>query len=100
MGFPTALGTTEVDYLSAMQLATDCYLLVWDNEVVFKARVNQSTFTDAFATITFDTVTIGAYTNAIEGYTIYLSATDDIRAAYWWGRLRSDASATVLNVEL
>ena len=99
MPFPTALSSSEVDYLATMQFATDCYLLVWQQNVVFKALINQSTFATSFASITFDTVKKGAYTDALEGYTVWLSATDDIRAAEWWGRLRADASATALSVE-
>jgi len=88
MSFPIALSSSEVDYLSTMQFATNCYLLVWGGDqvediIVMKARVNQATFVDAFATITMDTITKGAYTDAIEGYTVYLSASNDIRAAYW-----------------
>ena len=101
MGFPTAIASNDVDYLSTMQFATDCYLLVWGNEVVFKARVNQATFAYDFASITWDTATVGAYTDALEGYSVWLSATDDIRAAYNKNdvlRLRSVATATTLPI--
>ena len=102
MGFPTALAASETDYLATMQLASDAYLLTWGQNIIFTARVNQSSFDSSFATINYDTVGIGAFTDVLEGYTVWLSPTNDIRNAVrngWWGRLRTNATATVLDVE-
>lgn len=79
------------------------YLSLCPNTTVFAARVNQATFTASFAQITFDTVTTGAFTDLLHGMTVYLSASNDIRAAYFVGRVRADSSgvvatSTVLNI--
>ena len=102
MGFPTPLAASETDFLATMQIASDAYLLTWGQNIIFTARVNQSSFNSSFATINYDTVGIGAFTDVLEGYTVWLSPTNDIRNAVrngWWGRLRTNATATVLSVE-
>ena len=99
MPFPTALPSSAVDTLAITQFGTDCYLLVWGQNIVMKARVNQSSFANTFATITIDTITEGSAAAALEGYTVWISSTDDIRAYKWWGRLRAVATATLLSVE-
>jgi hypothetical protein len=91
MGFPTALSANEITVYSQMQFATDCYLMVWGNPVVLAAQVNQpATSTDRYF-LSYDSVSAGVYTDALEGMTVYLSHTNNIRDSYWWGRLRSDA---------
>jgi hypothetical protein len=99
----SALNASQLSSLRTKPHRADYYFLAWggltpEKIIVFKARVNQATFNSSFATVTFDTVTKGAYTDAIEGYTIYLSSSDDIRAYYWQGRLRKDATTSVLNI--
>jgi len=84
MPFPTALPSSAVDTLAITQFGTDCYLLVWGQNIVMKARVNQSSFANTFATITIDTITEGSAAAALEGYTVWISSTDDIRAYKWW----------------
>jgi hypothetical protein len=100
MGFPTALSSSEVDYLSTMQFASDCYILIWRQNIVFKARVNQSSFANTWAFIEYDNVADGfSFGDIKEGHTIWISSTDDIRAAEWWGRLRTGATSTNMSVE-
>jgi hypothetical protein len=99
----SALTTGQIAAIRSRPHRADYYFLAWggltpEKIIVFKARVNQASFNASFATIVFDTVTKGAYTDAIEGYTIYLSSTNDIRSAYWQGRLRKDTTTTTLNV--
>jgi hypothetical protein len=99
----SALTTGQLAAIRSRPHRADYYFLAWggltpEKIIVFKARVNQASFNASFATIVYDTVTKGAYTDAIEGYTIYLSSTNDIRAAYWQGRLRKDTTTTTLNV--
>jgi hypothetical protein len=47
-------------------------LFILSPEVVFAARVNQSTFTYPLDQVTFDTVTVGAYTDIKPGMTVLL----------------------------
>lgn len=74
------------------------YLTLCKNAVVFAARVNGAISSSTFAEITFDTVTTGAYTDIEVGETYFLSHTNDIRAAYWRGRIREAATSTILKV--
>lgn len=99
MPFPTALATSTVDNYAEMQFGTDAYLLVWGQNIVLKARVNQASFANTFATITIDTITEGSAAAALEGYTVWISSTDDIRTYKWWGRLRAVATSTLLSVQ-
>lgn len=100
MSFPTALPTNEVDYLSTMQFATDCYLLVWRQNIVFKARVNQSEFANTWTNLVYDNIADGySFTDVLEGHTVWISSTDDIRAAKWWGRMRVAGLNNLLTLE-
>lgn len=109
MGFPTAISDDRLDFLSGMEYAANVYLLVWgglnvEKQIVMKAQINQSPIIGSFSELIFDqtdaTFDKGSDTDALEGYTVFLSETTDIRDSYWSGRLRTDASPTTLFVEL
>jgi hypothetical protein len=109
MGFPVALSDNQLDYLAGREFAGDVYLLVWggvniEKQIVMKARINQTFVAGSFSELIFDQTDSafdkGAYTDAIEGYTIFLSETTNIRDNYWSGRLRKNTTATTLFVEL
>lgn len=107
MPFTTALDTTKYNALrgngSPRTYKASQFLCVCSNTVIFAARINQATFTASFASVTFDTVTVGAYTAIEAGMTVYISRTSDVRDAYFEGRARlgaagAVASSTVLNI--
>ena len=67
----SALSSGQLAAIRDRPYRADYYFLVWggntpESIIVFKARVNQASFTTSFATITFDTVTKGAFTDASE----------------------------------
>ncbi len=75
------------------------YCTVPSEPVIFRALVNQSTFTYPLKTLTFDTVTVGAFTDILEDQelVIYSGNTTTVK-----GRLRvasGVATSTVLQVE-
>lgn len=74
------------------------YMCLGTNTTVLAARVNQATFGNSFAAITFDTVTTGAYTDVKEGMTVLISHTNDKRAAYFVGRARTGTTSTSLKI--
>lgn len=53
--------------------ANDQYLLICPNTVIFKAQVAAQTFGSSFGTVTFTNVTVGAYTDIKEGFTVAIS---------------------------
>lgn len=68
------------------------------NTVKFAARVNQTTFATSFNSVTFDTVTTGAYTDVKVGWTVYLSHTSNIEEAFFRGRVRKTPTSSVLYI--
>lgn len=95
MPFPSALSVGNYTHLRNGGHKSNEYLLLGSNTTVFAARVNQATFAASFASVTFDTVTTGAYTDIQEGMTVLISATNDKRAAYFVGRVRVNNSGVV-----
>lgn len=66
------------------------------NTVVFAGRINQSIFTSGFAQFTYDGVSIGAYDDVKEGWTLYVSHFNDINSAYFRGRVRAVPTSSVM----
>jgi hypothetical protein len=70
-------------------------LMMVPPNIIFKARVNQATFEDTAAQVTFDTVTVGAYTDIKSEMLILFGTTegaDDLGRA----RVRKQATSSVL----
>lgn len=70
-----------------------------DNTTIFKAQINQTAFGDSVGQVTYDGVTVGAYTDIEVGQTIFFSHTDDIRAAYHVGRVRKTPTSSILYID-
>ena len=108
MPFPTALTSDQLELLRGASGTTPTYAAaqyvgLCPNTTIFAARVNQSSFASSFAQVTFDTVTVGAYTDIQDGQTVLISHTADRREAFFVGRARADNSgvvstSTVLNI--
>ena len=73
------------------------YLFVLAPAVVFRARINQASFTYPLAQVTFNTVTVGAYTDILPGMTVLFGSTSG-GDEYGRQRVRKAASSTVLYV--
>jgi len=96
MSFPTALTAGQLAVLRDGHFYTDQYILVWDNTVIFQAQINQVVFASSFATITYDNVTVGAYTDIKSDYTCYVGTTaGDIVNADYVFRVRANSAGTV-----
>ncbi|HEB28743.1 MAG TPA: hypothetical protein ENI05_13440, partial [Porticoccus sp.] len=98
MGFPIVIPDAEVDYLSPMQFSSDCYLLVWKQNIVFQARVNQASFANTWTVMNYDN-SVGLYIDALIGHTVWISPTSDIRDYTWWGRIRSNTTTSAFTLE-
>ncbi len=106
MGFPSALTTTQLNTIRMGEFYTDFYMLIWDAPIIFQAQINQSSFGTSFAQITFDNVTVGAFTDIKSDFKVYISATAGkagLLTATHAFRVRADgsyvvATATVLNI--
>lgn len=100
MPFLTAFGSTEYNKLRGTSVipptyAASQFMCLGDNVTVLACRVNQSSPPASYSSITFDTVTTGAYTDVQEGQTVLVSHTNDKRAAYFVGRVRKSQAGTV-----
>lgn len=71
------------------------YISLSSNVVVFAARVNQAVFGDTFASVDFNDVTTGAYTDVLDGMTVILSQSDDPALGYFVGRARLNGAGDV-----
>ena len=104
MSFPPALTATQLDTCRTGHFHYDFYLLLWQQDIIFQAQVNQATFADAFAQITYDNVTIGAIADIKADFICYLSPTaGNIKTPEQVFRVRADgsgvvATATILNI--
>lgn len=95
MPFPSALTSPDYTKLRAGGHKSNQYLLLGSNTTVFAARVNQPATTTSIGGIEYNTVTVGAYTDILEGMTVLVSATNDKAAAYFVGRIRANNSGVV-----
>lgn len=86
------------DITGSPRFYASMYVSLSTNLTVFSARVNQSAFTGSFADVTYDTVTVGAYTDIEIGMTVYLSHSNDKRSAYFIGRVRKAPTSTILYI--
>ena len=58
------------------------------NIVAFQCLINQTSFATSFAEVAYDNVTVGAFAEVKEGWTVYVSHTSSIQDAYFRGRVR------------
>lgn len=93
------LDSDELDILDGGGYEGSAYLILGPQETVFAARVGTPPTLTSFAAFPFDTVTVGAYTDALEGQSILISRTNDRRKAYWRGRVREPFAAAIAYVD-
>jgi hypothetical protein len=75
----------------------DKYLYIHPAETVFAARVNQASFTYPIAEVEFDTITVGAFTDAKFGLTVLFGSTEGA-SDLGRQRIRATTSATTLKI--
>lgn len=73
------------------------YISVCPNTNVYTARINQSTFADSLAQLTYDTGS-GTLANVLPGMVVLISETNDRTAAYFRGRVRKTPGAATLYI--
>jgi len=96
MPFTSALTATQLDVLRTGSFGANVYMMIWTQEIIFQAQINQSTFQSSFPTITYDNVTTGAYTDLKSDFICYVDATaGNTRDAQYRFRVRDDGSGTV-----
>lgn len=111
MSFIPQLTTPQLDTLrgtpsTAPSYQAAAYISVCPNTIVFQATVNQVAFAASYASVVYDGVTVGAYTDIVDGMRVYITPTTDLTNALrtgFTGRARKNgagvvATSTVLNV--
>lgn len=86
------------DTVTSPTFQGEVYLSLVPNTTIFAARVNQPTFADSFAQVTFDTVTTGAFGDIEIGQTVYVSHTNSISAAHYVGRIRKAPTSSIIYI--
>lgn len=106
MPFPSTLATDDYHTLRGDQSAVPSYhaielIAFLPNTVVFQATIStdspvvSSAAVNSYAQISFHDVTIGAYTDILDGMTIFVGTSADIREAIFVGRIRANNSGVV-----
>jgi hypothetical protein len=104
MPFPGPLLPNQIDVVRQGGFFVDQFVLVWEQDIIFQAQINQSSFDSAFAQLTYDNVTIGAYTDIKSDFTCYVDSTaGNITTPSHTFRVRADesyvvATSSVLNI--
>ena len=92
----SALTAGQLDTLRTGQFVGSQYVMVWDNEIIFQAQINQSSFASAFASLTYDNVTVGAWGDIKSDFVCFVGATaGNLKTASQVFRIRADSSGTV-----
>ncbi len=72
------------------------YLYIYTPETLFKAQINQSSFIYPISQLTFDNVTIGAYTDIIiDAYVKFTDGSGNIKG---YGRIRKTPTSSILYI--
>lgn len=99
MPFPSALAAGDYTNLRAGFYSAVQRVSVCPNTIIFAAQVNQAVFDPSFAQVTFDNITTGAITDALEGFTVYIgSSATDLDASIFIGRVRKEAAAAIIYI--
>lgn len=104
MPFPSALSAGNLTSLRGDASTNPTYrapqyLSLCPNTTVFKALVNQASFTASYAQVTFDNVTTGAYTDIQVGQTVYIyDPASSKRAPKFVGRVRKTPTSSILYI--
>lgn len=98
MAFPSTLSAGNLTTIRAGNYYATPYLLINPGEVVFAAQVNQTIFSATFASVTFNNITTGAITNVLDGFTVFIGATTDIRDAFVLRARGNGSVGTTLNI--
>lgn len=77
--------------------AADHYLVLLKPTIVFRALVNMASVTYSTASITFDTVTVGAYTDILPGMTVRIGSATK-KSDYGTTYVRAAATSTTIPI--
>jgi len=94
MPVPSALTNTQKTNLRAERYQSRTFLALNPNATVATARINQTVFANSTAQLTFDG---GSGTgDVLVGQTVLISRTNDMRSAYFRGRVRKAISGATM----
>ncbi len=94
----TQLHTLRGTAIVAPTYQSAAYVSVVPNEIVFQALINQVSFPASYATVAYDTVSIGVYTAIKDGMRVYITPTTDLTNALrtgFTGRARMNGAGIV-----
>jgi len=92
------LTTDQLTLLRGGGYEGSAYLVAGPQAVIFAARVNGTPAASDFAQITYDTVTVGAYTDIRVDQDIRISRTGNVRDSFFYGRIRKTPTSSILYI--
>lgn len=103
MGFPSALTTEQYEKLRGTSTVNPSYrsqqfAVFVPCPVIFKALVNGAPSGNSYAQVSFDTVTVGDYTDIEDGQTVLIGSSADMRKATFVGRVRKSPTSNTLYI--
>lgn len=98
MTFQTPLTSGNYDSLRGTTHPAPWYgnqrITLCKNTVVFQGQIAAASSLPSIAAFAYNNVTVGAYTDVEVGETLLISHDNNIRHAFWRGRIRKDPDAT------
>jgi hypothetical protein len=92
----TEITSDQLTLLREAHYEGAAYLIAGPQNVVFAARVNGTPSALDYAQVNYDTVTIGSLSDIIVDMDVRISHTNDIRKAFFYGRVREAATSSIL----
>lgn len=97
MTFQTAFGSGDKTKMRSASYSSDYLVKLCSNRIVFAARLNGAV-SASFAQVTYNNVTVGAYTDIVPGQVVLIGDTSDIKLARRRGRVRLAPTSSILYI--
>lgn len=72
----TSLSPANLELIRTRPQQTNLYLSIFQPQAIFKARINNASITKGARVIAFDTVSLGSYTDIVEGMTMWVGSSN------------------------
>lgn len=97
--FPPTLNDANRTTLRASGYWVRALACLCPEEIVFRAQSSQAISAAPFIQFTYDSVSVGAYTDVWQGMVCYLSATTSVQDAFYRGRVRLAPTSGIFYID-
>ena len=99
VSFPSPLSAPQKVTARASGYWARVLTVFCSNTVVFMAQASQAILDEPFIQFTYDNVTVGSFSDVWENMVVFLSATTDIRDAFYRGRVRLSPTSSIFYID-